>query len=576
VLTGAAVALSAVVAWGMWRIWRSANNSNANHSHYQRPGLARRNEVVADAGPKRLVASSQQLRPAITKPRLVDLGHRIGRSRGVEVWSSVEDSTVLLGPPRAGKGLHLVIPWILDHQGPVITTSTRPDNIAVTLQSRKEHGPVAVFDPEGLAPGVPSATKWSPVRGCERMGTAIARAAGLVSESARGTENDAFWRNRARDTVRCLLHAAALAGRPTADLYRWSLSPHLAVEALGILRASSAKLPAESLDSVITGDTKIRDGTWSVIQNTFACLADPTVLEAVSPEPGRSFDPTSFLREGGAVYLLGTASSHSTTATLVGSFIEDVIATARRLAAASPNSRLDPPLALVLDEAANYPLDSLPALMSEGGGTGICTVAVLQSLAQARHHWKADQAQAIWDAATVKVILGGQSDARDLTNLSKLLGEVEVKESSESTRGGEKSTTTSVRHRPILSVDDLRKIPFGAGVLMLRSASPIFVDFQRWDERPDAEDLRTAKVEIEETIRAGFEGKEARLRPDNSSAHEMLRREVPAGTGAATSSADADARPDGQPAAAVHPLPRPAPSGARGLDALVGDSGETQ
>jgi type IV secretory pathway TraG/TraD family ATPase VirD4 len=231
------------------------------------------------------------------------------------------------------------------------------------------------------------------------------------------------------------------------------------------------------------------------------------VLETVSPEPGQSFDPVAFLRNGGTVYLLGTASSHSTTATLVGSFIEDVIATARRLAATSRNSRLDPPLALILDEAANYPLDSLPALMSEGGGTGICTVAVLQSLAQARHHWKADRAQAIWDAATVKLILGGQSDARDLTDLSKLLGEVEVKESSESTRAGEKSTTISTRYRPILSVDDLRKIPFGAGVLLLRPAPPIFVDLQQWDQRPDARQLRLVKTEIEEIIRAGFEKK---------------------------------------------------------------------
>ena len=36
---------------------------------------------------------------------------------------------------------------------------------------------------------------------------------------------------------------------------------------------------------------------------------------------------------------------------------------------------------MILDEAANYPLPSLPSLMSEGGGTGITTMVVLQSLA---------------------------------------------------------------------------------------------------------------------------------------------------------------------------------------------------
>ena len=96
---------------------------------------------------------------------------------------------------------------------------------------------------------------------------------------------------------------------------------------------------------------------------------------------------------------------------------------ARRVAARSPGARLDPPLSLVLDEAANYPLPSLPALMSDGGGTGICTVVVLQSLAQARAVWGEHAASAIWDAAIVKVILGGGSNARDLEDLSRLLGQ---------------------------------------------------------------------------------------------------------------------------------------------------------
>ena len=45
--------------------------------------------------------------------------------------------------------------------------------------------------------------------------------------------------------------------------------------------------------------------------------------------------------------------------------------------------------------------------MSEGGGTGITTIAVLQSLAQARAKWGRDEAEAIWDSAIVKIVLGG-------------------------------------------------------------------------------------------------------------------------------------------------------------------------
>jgi type IV secretion system protein VirD4 len=40
------------------------------------------------------------------------------------------------------------------------------------------------------------------------------------------------------------------------------------------------------------------------------------------------------------------------------------------------------------DEAANIaPIPSLPNLLADGGGSGITTVCVLQSLAQARARW---------------------------------------------------------------------------------------------------------------------------------------------------------------------------------------------
>ena len=103
----------------------------------------------------------------------------------------------------------------------------------------------------------------------------------------------------------------------------------------------------------------------------FAPLASPQVIEQLTPAVGAEFHPAKFLRENGALYLLGTSSGASATANFVSALIEDVVETARQLAGGSAGARLDPPLALILDEAANYPLPSLGALMSEGGGTGI-------------------------------------------------------------------------------------------------------------------------------------------------------------------------------------------------------------
>jgi type IV secretory pathway TraG/TraD family ATPase VirD4 len=143
-------------------------------------------------------------------------------------------------------------------------------------------------------------------------------------------------------------------------------------------------------------------------------------------------------------------------------------------------------------------------------------MVVLQSLAQARHQWRPDRAQAIWDAATVKVVMGGSGDADDLADLSRLLGDVEVAETSEHVRGGETSTSTSARHRPIMTAAQLRTLPPGQAVLLLRTADPIHLTLAPWTARPDVKELRAAKTEIEETIRCAAASPAPDLEPARS------------------------------------------------------------
>jgi type IV secretion system protein VirD4 len=473
-------------------------------------GLAGRRHVADVAGRRALLARASMLRPSISRPRPAEVGYRLGSSGGVDCWASVEDSMLLLGPPRSGKGFNVVIPMILDSPGAVVTTSTRPDNLTVTLAARRLVGPVAVFDPEGLAParGVVPSLRWSPTRGCTRPQTAMSRAVALVGETGRaGVENGTFWRQQTVSAVRCLLHAAALDGRPPADLYRWSHTAAGAKEAVGILTHTPGATPGweRALDAIISADQRTRDSVWAMVANTFAPLADPAVLAAVSPAADEAFDPTVFLTKKGTLYLLGTASGSSATANLVAALVEDVVDAARRLAAGSAGARLDPPLGLILDEAANYPLPSLPALMSEGGGSGITTLAVLQSLAQARDRWGREAAETIWDAAIAKIVLGGSANSDDLADISRLIGDRDAREWSETTGigSGGRSTSTSVRQRPILEPSAIRRIPVGYGLLLLRSAGPIMMTLSPWTARSDAHQLTSDRRAFETAMVAG-------------------------------------------------------------------------
>ena len=61
-------------------------------------------EVAKVAGAKALVKRAGTLRPSLARPRESDLGHRLGRSRGVDCYASVEDSVA----PEGREGFELL------------------------------------------------------------------------------------------------------------------------------------------------------------------------------------------------------------------------------------------------------------------------------------------------------------------------------------------------------------------------------------------------------------------------------------------------------------------------------------
>ena len=467
------------------------------------PGLASVREAVDAAGRRSLLRKAAVVRPSLEGPADPQhVGYALGRLRGRQLWCSVEDSILLVGPPRMGKGLHIVVPWVLDAPGAVVCTSTRPDTLAVTVHARARKGPVAIFDPQRLA-GLPDGLRWSPVRGCQKPRTALVRARGLAAGAGFGksVSDSEFWSGQTETALRCLLHAAALDGRGASDLYRWSLNPALAEDAVTVLNRSpeSAVGWADALDAIVHSDPRTRDSVWLGVRQSLSALADPDVLEALEPMGKDAFEPEAFLVNRGTLFLLASAVSSASCAPLVAAFVEDITETARSLAARASGARLDPPVLLALDEIANLtPLPSLPSLMAEGGGSGITTLAVFQSLAQARHRWGEHAADTIWDAATVKIVLGGLAKMQDLEDVARLLGEIDEPTRTTS-RGaaGERTSSVSMRQVPVMAPSVLRTLPFGTGVLLLRQARPMVIDLSPWPSRGDAKALIQEGTQVE-------------------------------------------------------------------------------
>jgi type IV secretory pathway TraG/TraD family ATPase VirD4 len=327
----------------------------------------------------------------------------------------------------------------------------------------------------------------------------------LCAQISSGVSEGGFWQSATERVVRDLLHAAALEGLGPRELNLWAGNVRAARAAVGLLHANSHAVPgwADDLDAVVSGDDRMRGSVWAMVSNVFAALGVPAIAEQFSPSSNDELHPEEFLRSNGTLFLLGTASGAVTTSRFIAALIEDVVTTARTDASSRPGARLDPPLSLILDEAANFPLPSLTGLMSEGGGTGISTTVVFQSLAQARSRWGRDQADAIWETATAKVILGGGASAQDLRDLAQLIGDRDVKEVSYSyeSSGRSASRTESVRQRSIIDAAQLRSIPLGKGLMLLRTAPPIMLDLSPWTARKDAKQLQSDRGELEEQLR---------------------------------------------------------------------------
>ena len=169
-------------------------------------------------------------------------------------------------------------------------------------------------------------------------------------------------------------HFEASSGRPyVRETSCSSSSPERTSHRLSVWPSGRvAEGWADSLDAMVQADPSTRDSIWQGVSFAFSALADPRVLDAVSHAPGEEFDHEMFLLGNGTLYLLATGAGAGTSSALVAALIEDLVETARKIAARSSGARMDPPLLLALDEIGNVaPLPSLPTLMAEGGGTGI-------------------------------------------------------------------------------------------------------------------------------------------------------------------------------------------------------------
>jgi len=487
-----------------------------------RPGMATAGEIRRAVGRKPLLAKATELRPTLgAKPQPTDLGWCWGTANGVEVFTSVRDSVVLLGPSGAGKGVYVVINRVLDAPGAVVVTSTRPDVLAVTMAARVAVGPVGVIATDGSVDGLPEMIRWSLIAGCRDGKVAAARAQVLAAGSSSGVEDASFWQGWSEKVIKALLHAAAWGDAGIDDLWRWTQSAAAAKAGLAVLQNLEGSTTngsdgvrvepgwADTLAQVVDGDEKFRGNVWAGVGKALAGLDLHAVRRRFDPAPGDGFEAEAFLAAKGTLYLL--AESDDPASRLLQCLVADITRTAKTIADRSPKARFDPPLTLVLDEIANWaPLPALPTYVSAYGGSGIVTVAIIQSRSQMARTWGMDAAKAIWDSCTITGILGGVTDAENLRDFAAIAGERdEITWQASTGRGGGlfstgqdagRSFSEQVRTRAVLDTGEIRGLPEGTMLMFYKGLNPMLVQMTAYYRRRDRDSLVAGRIDVERSL----------------------------------------------------------------------------
>jgi type IV secretory pathway TraG/TraD family ATPase VirD4 len=360
-------------------------------------------------------------------------GAYIGAGTDGPLWAGREQAVLVLGPPRSGKTSCIVVPSILAATGAVVSTSTKPDVLTVTSRARNRIGPCYLYDPSGTVDAPPGVERirWSPVPESRHWDDALLVARGLVgatradpSRGGLGPHAGDHWTERAESLLGPLLHAAALDREPFETVLSWvdrrNVSP-----ALGVLDHRGATIAADLLAGIAVTDAREQSGIWSTASGVLAGFRSEAALASTrSP----TFDPAAFCETSATLYICATGRHQALVAPLVVGLLAGVRSAAYARAAlgtADPVRRVAPVL-LALDEVANIaPLPDLPAMVSEGGGQGVLTLACLQDLSQARGRW-GTAADGFLSLFGTTVVLPGIGDVRTLESLSALAGEAEV------------------------------------------------------------------------------------------------------------------------------------------------------
>jgi type IV secretion system protein VirD4 len=418
-------------------------------------------------------ANSRELRLLTVKvpePGRVILGRTpgpIGRLLAAEDCHSV----LVFGPTGSYKTSALVIPAVLEWTGPLVATSVKPDLLRATLAHRARLGQVLVIDPLG-ASGV-TAARWSPLASCgtwagaQQMAVMLANAIEQTPTEEQRPEHR-FWKTMGTKFLAPMLFAAA-KGLSMAEVLHW-LDSREDQEVKDILAAAGVPAAVDAWESSQYRTDRAVDSLYATAEEVLAVYGNERVSASTD---GHDLDLEHFLSGNHTIYLYAPAHQQRLLRPLFETITQQVVAAAQEQAAVSPDGMLNRRLGLFLDEAGNCAaLSDLDVLATTARGQGIQLVTVWHDKSQLEARY-GPKASTILNNHRAKLFLSGLADLSALELGARLIGDQALVERNRSMGSdGRHSLNESTSYRPLLPVEDLRRLRPGEGVLLYGHLRP--------------------------------------------------------------------------------------------------------
>lgn len=415
---------------------------------------------------------------------------RLGMLHGKQIRNPVYRSKMVVAPAGAGKTPRIVVADVLGHRGPAVVASVKSDVLHLTRHHRATMGPVWIFDPSNTL-GL-GRCRWSPLAGITGYGDA-ARAARWLCESSKtrqaGLEGQQYWDTLGRRMLAPLLFVAARQGDGMATIGRW-IQTEDEETVKKLLRQTGDTAAIDAWAAHCSTHEKTRSSIYGTAWAVMESWAHPDIAAAVDTTAGEGgiFDVAKLVDgdpgRPGTLYMVAPAHDQELFTPVFETLTNAIVMEVEKTAARRDGVALDPPVLLMLDEAANIaPIRKLDQVASKSAGEGLVVVSVWQDEGQLEVIYGKERARVVISNHYSHVFLPGINDHETLRMVSDRIGQESVQRQSTSIqRHDGASRTLSTQEIDIAPPAWLRSLPSGEAVVLAGRYKPMRLRVPGWWE----------------------------------------------------------------------------------------------